>query len=250
MGILFEAAAYGEDPVAVKVVTTELTQDEIFLRRLRREVAAAQKIAHANVVPVLANGDEGGLPYLVQRLIPGGSLADRIAAEGTLGLQTTLKLLSGAAAGIDALHAGGLVHRDIKPANILLDGDTAYVSDFGLAKDSQASNLTRPRPGAGLAGLHRARADPRRGRQPGDRHLRPRLHVRRVPDRQTAVRRPPKHARAVAHLQDPPPDLTEVRRDLSPDVARAVARAMEKEAVDRPTSAAGYVASVARASGS
>ena len=144
MGIVFEATADGGDPVAVKVVTTELTQDEVFLRRFRREVEAAQRIQHENVVPVLAHGEEGGLPYLVQALIPGGSLAERIVAEGKIGLASTLGLLQGAAAGIDALHAGGLVHRDIKPANILLDGDRAYVSDFGLAKDSQASNLTRP----------------------------------------------------------------------------------------------------------
>src|SRR4029078_9314557 len=85
-----------------------------------------------------------GLPYLVQALIPGGSLAERIVAEGRIGLASTLGPLQGAAAGIDALHAGGLVHRDIKPANILLDGDRAYVSDFGLAKDSQASHLTPP----------------------------------------------------------------------------------------------------------
>ena len=144
MGIVFEATADGGEPVAVKVVTTELTQDEVFLRRFRREVEAAQRIEHENVVPVLAHGEEGGLPYLVQALIPGGSLAERIVAEGKIGLASTLGLLQGAAAGIDALHAGGLVHRDIKPANILLDGDRAYVSDFGLAKDSQASNLTRP----------------------------------------------------------------------------------------------------------
>ena len=160
--------------MAVKVVTTELTQDEVFLRRFRREVEAAQRIEHDNVVPVLAHGEEGGLPYLVQALIPGGSLAERIVAEGKIGLASTLGLLEGAAAGIDALHAGGLVHRDIKPANILLDGDRAYVSDFGLAKDSQASNLTRPGQALGLAGLHGPRADPRRGGQPGHRHLRAR----------------------------------------------------------------------------
>ena len=62
MGIVFEATAEDGVPVAVKVVTTELTQDEVFLRRFRREVEAAQRIEHDNVVPVLAHGEEGGLP--------------------------------------------------------------------------------------------------------------------------------------------------------------------------------------------
>ena len=249
MGIVFEAAADGEEPVAVKVVTTELTQDEVFLRRFRREVAAAQKIEHANVVPVLAHGDEGGLPYLVQRLIPGGSLAERIAAEGTLGLQTTLTLLAGAAAGIDALHAGGLVHRDIKPANILLDGDIAYVSDFGLAKDSQASNLTRP--GQALGSLDYMAPEQIRGEEVSpatDIYALGCVFIECLTGKPPFGGRPSMRV-LFAHLQDPPPDLTEVRRDLSPDVARAVARAMEKEAVDRPASAAGYVQAVARAAG-
>ena len=197
MGIVFEGTADGEDPVALKVVTTELSQDDVFVRRFRREVQAAQKINHPNVVPVLAHGEEGGLPYLVQRLIPGGSLADRIAVRGRLELPYTVELLGAAAAGIDALHAAGLVHRDIKPANILLEGDTPYVSDFGLAKDSQASNLTRPGQALGLARLHVAGADPRRGRQPRDRRLRARLRDVGVPDRRAAVRRPSEHARPV-----------------------------------------------------
>jgi serine/threonine protein kinase len=249
MGIVFEAVADGEEPVAVKVVTTELTQDEVFLRRFRREVAAAQKIEHANVVPVLAHGDENGLPYLVQRLIPGGSLAERIAAEGTMGLQTTLGLLAGAAAGIDALHAGGLVHRDIKPANILLDGDTAYVSDFGLAKDSQASNLTRP--GQALGSLDYMAPEQIRGEEVSPATD---IYALGCVVMECLTGKPPFGGRPsmrvlFAHLQDPPPDLTELRPDLSSDVARAVARAMEKEAVDRPASAAGYVTAIGRAAG-
>jgi serine/threonine protein kinase len=249
MGIVFEAAADGEEPVAVKVVTTELTQDEVFLRRFRREVAAAQKIDHANVVPVLAHGDEGGLPYLVQRLIPGGSLADRIAAEGMLGLKTTVNLLSGAAAGIDALHAGGLVHRDIKPANILLDGETAYVSDFGLAKDSQASNLTRP--GQALGSLDYMAPEQIRGEDVSpatDIYALGCVFVECLTGQPPFGGRPSMRV-LFAHLQDPPPDLNELRRDLPPEVGRAVARAMEKEAVDRPASATGYVTAVARAAG-
>jgi serine/threonine protein kinase len=249
MGIVFEAAADGEEPVAVKVVTTELTQDEVFLRRFRREVAAAQKIQHANVVPVLAHGDEGGLPYLVQRLIPGGSLADRIAAEGMLGLKTTIDLLTGAAAGIDALHAGGLVHRDIKPGNILLDGDTAYVSDFGLAKDSQASNLTRP--GQALGSLDYMAPEQIRGE---DVSPATDIYALGCVVVECLTGKPPFGGRPsmrvlFAHLQDPPPDLHEVRPDISTDVARAVARAMEKEAVERPASAVSYVSSIARAAG-
>src|ERR1700755_667333 len=93
MGVVFEGVADGGEPVAIKVVTTELSQDEVFLRRFKREVAAAQKISHPHVVPVLGAGEEKGLPYLVQQLIPGGSLHDRIATAGKLDLPTTVNLL-------------------------------------------------------------------------------------------------------------------------------------------------------------
>ena len=75
------ASPTAAQPVAIKVVTTELSQDEVFVRRFQREVAAAQKISHPHVVPVLGAGDEGGLPYLVQELIPGGSLHDRLVGR-------------------------------------------------------------------------------------------------------------------------------------------------------------------------
>jgi serine/threonine protein kinase len=249
MGIVFEGTADGQDPVAVKVVTTELSQDEVFLRRFRREVRAAEKISHPNVVPVLDHGEEGGLPYLVQRLIPGGSLADRIAVRGRLELDYTVGLLGAAAEGIDALHAAGLVHRDIKPANILLDGDTPYVSDFGLAKDSQASNLTRP--GQALGSLDYMSPEQIRGED-----VSPATDVYALGCVmwECLTGAPPFGGRPsmrvlFAHLQEPPPDLTAVRPELSSGVARAVTRALEKEPEDRPAGAAAYVTGVARAAG-
>ena len=145
MGIVFEGAADGEDPVAMKVVTTELSQDEVFLRRFQREVAGgAEDQPSERGAGARRTARRAGCPTSSSALIPGGSLDDRIAVRGRLELPYAVSLLGGAASGIDALHAAGLVHRDIKPANILLEGDTPYVSDFGLAKDSQASNLTRP----------------------------------------------------------------------------------------------------------
>ena len=249
MGIVFEGTADGEDPVALKVVTTELSQDEVFLRRFRREVEAAQRITHPNVVPVLAHGEEGGLPYLVQRLIPGGSLADRIAVRGRLELPYAVELLAGAAGGIDALHASGLVHRDIKPANILLEGDTPYVSDFGLAKDSQASNLTRP--GQALGSLDYMSPEQIRGED-----VSPATDVYALGCVmwECLTGAPPFGGRPsmrvlFAHLQEQPPDLSAMRPEISPATARAVTRAMEKEPEDRPDGAAAYVTGVARAAG-
>jgi serine/threonine protein kinase len=249
MGIVFEGTADGQDPVALKVVTTELSQDEVFLRRFRREVKAAQKISHPNVVPVLAHGEEGGLPYLVQRLIPGGSLADRIAVRGRLDLSYTVELLGAAADGIDALHAAGLVHRDIKPANILLEGDTPYVSDFGLAKDSQASNLTRP--GQALGSLDYMSPEQIRGEE-----VSPATDVYALGCVmwECLTGAPPYGGRPsmrvlFAHLQEPPPDLTAVRPEISAGAARAVTRALEKEPDDRPAGAGAYVTGIARAAG-
>jgi serine/threonine protein kinase len=249
MGIVFEGVADGDDPVAIKVVTTELTQDDVFLRRFRREVAAAQRIEHPNVVPVLAHGDEGGLPYLVQRLIPGGALSERIIAAGKLNLATTVNLLAGAAAGIDALHASGLVHRDIKPANILLDGDTAYVSDFGLAKDSQASNLTRP--GQALGSLDYMAPEQIRGE---DVSAATDIYALGCVVQECLLGQPPFGGRPsmrvlFAHLQEPPPDLSETRRDIAAATARSINRALEKEPEDRPATAAGYIQSIVKAAG-
>jgi len=249
MGIVFEGTADGEDPVALKVVSTELSQDEVFLRRFRREVSAAQKIDHPNVVPVLAHGEEGGLPYLVQRLIPGGSLADRLSVRGKLELPYALALLHAAADGIDSLHAAGLVHRDIKPANILLEGDTPYVSDFGLAKDSQASNLTRP--GQALGSLDYMSPEQIRGED-----VSPATDVYALGCVmwECLTGAPPFGGRPsmrvlFAHLQEEPPDLSAVLPEITPATARAVTRALEKEPEDRPASAAAYVTGVARAAG-
>ncbi len=249
MGVVFEGVADGGEPVAVKVVTTELSQDEVFVRRFKREVAAAQKITHPNVVPVLDAGEEHGLPYLVQRLIPGGSLHERIERSGRLDLPTTIRLLTGPAEGIDALHASGLVHRDIKPGNILLDGDMAYVSDFGLAKDSQASNLTRP--GQALGSLDYMAPEQIRGE---DVSAATDIYAMGCMIQECLTGTPPFGGRPsmrvlFAHLQEDPPDLSESRPEISAAVSKAINKALEKEPEDRPASAAGYVQAIARAAG-
>jgi serine/threonine-protein kinase len=142
------------------------------------------------------------------------------------------------------------VHRDIKPANILLDGDRAYVSDFGLAKDSQASNLTRP--GQALGSLDYMAPEQIRGE---DVSPATDIYALGCVVIECLTGAPPFGGRPsmrvlFAHLQDPPPDLTELRPDIPAAAARAVSRALEKEPEERPASAAAYVQSIARAASS
>src|SRR3954470_1601064 len=146
MGRVYRArSADGQEEVALKLVKSDLAHDSVFRKRFEREASIAQRLDHPHVVPVLDSGEHDGTPYLAQRLIRGGSLDDRLEREGALDIDFTLRVCVEVASGLDALHANGLFHRDVKPANILLDeAGTAYITDFGLAKDSQGSLLTRP----------------------------------------------------------------------------------------------------------
>src|SRR5262249_49929123 len=73
--------------------------------------------------------------------VPGGTLAE--LGERPVPWRRALDLVAGAARGLGAAHAVGIVHRDVKPANLMLAGDTVKVGDFGVAKLAEAEHLTR-----------------------------------------------------------------------------------------------------------
>ena len=238
------------DTVALKLLLPELLKEKEPVVRFRREAQAGILLDHPHLVKVLDLGQfEGGALFLAMELIPGGSLADRVEKSGPLPLEETVRLLAGAAAGIDALHGAGLVHRDIKGANILLEGQTPYVSDFGLAKDSQASNLTRP--GQALGSLDYMSPEQIRGE---DVSPATDIYALGCVMFEVLTGTPPYGGRPsmrvlFAHLQEPPPDVSEARNDISAATAKAINRALEKEPEDRPASASGYIQSIARAAG-
>ena len=131
------------------------------------------------------------------------------------------------------------MHRDIKPANILLEGDTPYVSDFGLAKDSQASNLTRP--GQALGSLDYMSPEQIRGE---DVTPATDIYALGCVMWECLTGAPPFGGRPsmrvlFAHLQEQPPDLSAMRAgDLAGDRARGHARAWRRSPRTGPTGAA------------
>ncbi|HLO14330.1 MAG TPA: protein kinase [Anaerolineales bacterium] len=128
-----------EREVAVKVLPSELLHaDPQFRLRFEREAKIIAQLEHTAIVPVYDVGEADGQPYFVMRYMNGGSLSERIKAGG-LTIDDAVRILGTIAPGLDEAHSKGIVHRDIKPSNILFDRrGNPYISDFGIAKLSQA----------------------------------------------------------------------------------------------------------------
>jgi DNA-binding beta-propeller fold protein YncE len=150
MGVVYRATQLAlERPVALKVIAPHLAGDAEFRARFLRESRLAARLEHPGVVPVYDAREEDGELIVAMRLVEGGDLKRRIAERGPLPPAEAVALLGQVAEALDAAHAAGIVHRDVKPHNILLEGDRAYLTDFGLAKALGDSGVLS---GASVAG--------------------------------------------------------------------------------------------------
>ena len=135
MGVVYRATHLGLDrPVALKVIARELADRPGFRERFLRESRLAARLEHPSVVPVYDSREVDGELVVAMRLVKGGDLRRLIDRDGPLPPDRAIDLLAQVADALDAAHAAGIVHRDVKPHNILVEGDRAYLSDFGLAK--------------------------------------------------------------------------------------------------------------------
>lgn len=250
MGRVYRAADQEGQLVALKLVRGDLARDRVFRKRFEREARIARQIIDPNVVPVLDTGEHEGIPYLAQRFISGGSLEDRLGREGRLAIEVALRICEQVARGLGALAAQGLVHRDVKPANVLLDEHgTALITDFGLAKDSKGTALTRP--GQALGSPHYMAPEQIRGEDVSSATdtyaLGCMLYECLSGDPPFAQER---GMRVMwAQLTEMPPDPCAALADAQPALGAAVLRALAKAPAERPASARDYVRSLYAAAG-
>ncbi len=131
--------------VAIKVLHSQFSSDEAFVKRFRREAQAAANLSHPNIVGIYDWGQSAGTYYIVMEIVEGRSLRDVLKSEGALLPRRATEIAAETAAALSVAHQAGLVHRDVKPGNVLLAKDgTVKVTDFGIARawdDSQ--ELTR-----------------------------------------------------------------------------------------------------------
>ena len=244
MGVVYRATHIALDHVvALKVISPDLVGDEHFRQRFQSEFRIAVSIRHPNVVSVHHAGEEEGLLFVTMDFIEGTDLRGLVTREGWLDPSAAGAILGQVAAALDAAHSKGLIHRDIKPGNVLIEhrpgGDHAYLTDFGLARaiDSQ-TGLTAS--GAFIGTIDYAAPEQIQGDRLDARtdiYALGCLLYEMLSGSTPFAKQTEKVAKMYAHLQEPPPDLRELRPELPADLAGAVTRAMAKDPDERFQSA-------------
>ena len=220
--------------VALKVLTTELAWDEQFRERFVRESQIAAAIEHPNIIPIYDAGEDDGLLYIAMRFVEGPDLKE-VLKRGLLGVGRTIFLVEQIASALDAAHAHSLVHRDVKPGNILLEETTdhAYLTDFGVAKQTTARGLTST--GHFLGTVEYAAPEQIEG---GPVDARTDVYALGCVLFECLTSTPPfahgtEHAVLHAHLVDPPPSVTRIRPELPHAFDGVIATALAKDPAER-----------------
>lgn len=126
-------------PVALKMLFPELSVDQAFVERFRREARAAANLSHPNIVGVYDWGQGDRTYYIVMEYVDGPTLSS-LLRQGPLAPERAAVIAASVAGALDFAHRRGVIHRDVKPGNVLID-DRAQVkvADFGIARATGAS---------------------------------------------------------------------------------------------------------------
>ena len=120
--------------VAIKILKSDLAQNEEFRRRFNAESQAVAQLSHPNIVSVYDVSRGGDTEYIVMELIDGITLKQYMEKRGQLNWRESLHFITQIMRGLSHAHSRGIIHRDIKPQNIMVLRDgSVKVADFGIA---------------------------------------------------------------------------------------------------------------------
>ena len=233
-----------ERDVVVKVLSPDLAAG-VSAERFTREIKLAAGLQQANIVPLLSAGETDGLPYFTMPFVDGLSLRARLERNGALPAGEAISVLRDVSRALAYAHDHGVVHRDIKPENILLSGDAAVVTDFGIAKALSASRTQTP--GGTLTqvgtsiGTPAYMAPEQAAGDPATDHRADLYALGCVAYEMLAGAAPfadrAPHQLFAAHMAEVPAPLKGRRADVPAALAQLVARCLAKDPAARPQSA-------------
>ncbi len=228
-------------PVALKLLRPELVASAEHERFLR-EIEIAARLHHPHVLPLYDSGlqESPGLParpYYVMPYVEGESLREKLAREGQVSLAVALGIARQLADALGYAHSAGIVHRDIKPENILLEGEHAWVADFGIAHALSVASGER----LTLSGMVLGTPSYMSPEQAAPHALvdgRSDIYALGCVVYEMLAGEPPFTGRTTQailarHASDPVPALSTVRPDIPPAIEAAIRRALAKSPAER-----------------
>ncbi len=246
MGMVFKARHRRLGRVgALKILPPSFARDRQAVLRFRREVEAAGRLKHPNVVVAVDADEDRGVHFLVMEFVEGRDLDRVVRDRGPLPVSQAVDFIIQAARGLEAAHAQGIVHRDMKPGNLMLDSaGTVRVLDLGLARIVDAANPFGQAAGARLteSGMYMGTVDFMAPEQAEDSHSADHradiyalgcslyyLLTARTPfDGPTVLKR------LMAHLEQPAPSIRSKRPEAPAKLEAAYQKMMAKRPEDRP----------------
>ncbi|MGI8618815.1 MAG: serine/threonine-protein kinase, partial [Gemmatimonadaceae bacterium] len=231
-----------ERKVVVKVLPPELGRS-LSADRFRREIQLAAKLQHPHIVPLLAAGaTPEGMLYYTMPFIEGDSLRRRLTRAGELPIPEALRILRQVVDALAYAHARGVVHRDIKPDNVLLSGNHAMVTDFGVSKALSTATGPTSLTSLGVAlGTPAYMAPEQAAADPNTDH-RADIYAIGILAYELLTGHPPFQGSSpqqvlAAHATVQPPRIIPLRASVPQPVEDLVMLCLEKHAADRPQSA-------------
>src|SRR2546423_8337769 len=130
MGVVYKAKQLSLDRlVAIKVMSTGVTEDPTFVARFMQEAKLAAGLRHEHIISIIDFGEipaePTNIPYIVMEYVEGQTLDKILVGRRTLELDTCVRLMDDVASAMDYAHKKPIVHRDIKPANVMIRPDGA-----------------------------------------------------------------------------------------------------------------------------
>jgi serine/threonine protein kinase len=234
--------------VALKLLRSELAEDDTYVRRFHNEARAAAALVHANIVQTHEVGCIDGVHFIAQEYVAGQDLAQLLSRKGPLDQDTAVRIMSQVASALAKAGGQNIVHRDIKPENIMLaQSGELKVADFGLARISENEGTTSKSSAGRTSALNLTQVGMTMGtplymspEQVQGKKLDPRsdLYSFGVTCYHMLVGKPPFEGDtalnvAVQHINNEPEPLEKKRPDLDPALCRIVHRMLAKNPADR-----------------
>ncbi len=235
--------------VAIKVLPSSFAGDPDRLRRFAQEARATGQLNHPNILAVHDTGTHEGVPYVVEELLEGETLRDKLGGS-PLPLRKAIDFARQMAPGLAAAHDRGIVHRDLKPENLFITGDGRLkILDFGLAKltlpdpgDANVSSApTRVETGVGVVVGTAGYMSPEQVRGQATDHRSDLFTfgsiLHEMLTGRPAFRAPSSVETMNAILKDEPPEVSRINREIPAGFDRIVQHCLEKSPGERFQSA-------------